>query len=212
MIAKLRAIPKKRYWDYFILVSRFLLAYTFIGYGYSKLDGNQFGVSADDLLIPLKDSSLFKIMWFLFDHEPFKTVVGILQIITGILLLFEATAILGVVFFIPVAANIVLMDISFMDSAMGTAFTYRFIFYFFLCFLILWNDRERVKIIWNAMVKKFSVKLKFPIVLYLAVPVFAVVLSLLSSVPQIIHYYIIFPEDIVKNVEILMSALRNIFS
>lgn len=211
MIAKLRSIPKKRYWDYFILVSRFLLAYTFIGYGYSKLDGNQFGVSADDLLIPLKDSSLFKIMWFLFDHEPFKTVVGILQIITGILLLFEATAILGVVFFIPVAANIVLMDISFMDSAMGNAFTYRFIFYFFLCFLILWNDRERVKIIWNAMVKKFSVKLKFPIVLYLAVPVFAVVLSLLSSVPQIIHYYIIFPEDIVKNVEMLMSALRSIF-
>ncbi|OCK52855.1 hypothetical protein BA768_09385 [Chryseobacterium sp. CBo1] len=211
MIAKLRAIPKKRYWDYFILVSRFLLAYTFIGYGYSKLDGNQFGVSADDLLIPLKDSSLFKIMWFLFDHEPFKTVVGILQIITGILLLFEATAILGVVFFIPVAANIVLMDISFMDSAMGTAFTYRFIFYFFLCFLILWNDRERVKIIWNAMVKKFSVKLKFPILLYLAIPVFAVVLSLLSSIPQIIHYYIIFPEDIVKNVEMLMSALRNIF-
>ncbi|MFC7345528.1 hypothetical protein ACFQO9_02210 [Chryseobacterium zhengzhouense] len=211
MIVKLRSIPKKRYWDYFILVSRFLLAYTFIGYGYSKLDGNQFGVSADDLLIPLKDSSLFKIMWFLFDHEPFKTVVGILQIITGILLLFEATAILGVVFFIPVAANIVLMDISFMDSAMGTAFTYRFIFYFFLCFLILWNDRERVKIIWNATVKKFSVKLKFPIVLYLAVPVFAVVLSLLSSVPQIIHYYIIFPEDIVKNVEMLMSALRSIF-
>jgi len=211
MIVKLRSIPKKRYWDYFILVSRFLLAYTFIGYGYSKLDGNQFGVSADDLLIPLKDSSLFKIMWFLFDHEPFKTVVGILQIITGILLLFEATAILGVVFFIPVAANIVLMDISFMDSAMGTAFTYRFIFYFFLCFLILWNDRERVKIIWNAMVKKFSVKLKFPIVLYLAVPVFAVVLSLLSSIPQIIHYYIIFPEDIVKNVEMLVSALRSIF-
>lgn len=211
MIVKLRSIPKKRYWDYFILVSRFLLAYTFIGYGYSKLDGNQFGVSADDLLIPLKDSSLFKIMWFLFDHEPFKTIVGILQIITGILLLFEATAILGVIFFIPVAANIVLMDISFMDSAMGTAFTYRFIFYFFLCFLILWNDRERVKIIWNATVKKFSVKLKFPIVLYLAVPVFAVVLSLLSSVPQIIHYYIVFPEDIVKNVEMLVSALRSIF-
>nr|WP_314495087.1 hypothetical protein [uncultured Chryseobacterium sp.] len=211
MIAKLRTIPKKRYWDYFTLVARFLLAYTFIGYGYSKLEGNQFGVSANDLLIPLKDSPLFTIMWFLFDHEPFKTVVGILQIITGILLLFESTAIFGVVFFIPVAANIVLMDISFMDSAMGTAFTYRFIFYFFLCFLILWNDRQRIKTIWSAMIKKFSVKLKFPIVLYLAVPVFAVVLSLLSAIPQIIHHYIIFPEDILKNIEMLLSGLRNIF-
>ncbi|MGI9649851.1 hypothetical protein [Chryseobacterium sp. RLHN22] len=208
MIVKLRSIPKKRYWDYFILVSRFLLAYTFIGYGYSKLDGNQFGVSADDLLIPLKDSSLFKIMWFLFDHEPFKTVVGILQIITGILLLFEATAILGVVFFIPVAANIVLMDISFMDSAMGTAFTYRFIFYFFLCFLILWNDRERVKIIWNAMIKKISTKRKFPVILYLLLPLFALSLEILHGIPYAIFYYINNPEKISESIKLVQSLFK----
>lgn len=54
MIAKLRSIPKKRYWDYFILVARFLLAFTFINYGYSKLVDGQFGVSSNDLLVPLK--------------------------------------------------------------------------------------------------------------------------------------------------------------
>lgn len=212
MIAKLRSIPKAIYWEYFILVARFLLAYTFIRYGYGKLtDGGQFGISVTEMSEPLKDLTLFQVMWYLFDHEPFKTVVGIIQIITGILLLFESTAILGVVFFIPVAANILLMDISFMNNAMGNAFTYRFISYFFLCILILWNDRQRIKIIWSAVIKKFSMKLKFPIVFYLAVPIFAVVLSILSAIPQLIHYYIIFPEDILKNIEMLLSALRHIF-
>ncbi|AZA60335.1 hypothetical protein [Chryseobacterium indoltheticum] len=68
MFAKLRLVPKKRYWDYFILVARFLLAFTFIKYGYSKLVDGQFGVSSSDLQVPLKDLPLFKVMWFLFDH------------------------------------------------------------------------------------------------------------------------------------------------
>lgn len=137
MFEKLRLVPKKRYWDYFILVARFLLAFTFIKYGYSKFVDGQFGLSSSDLQVPLKDLPLFKVMWFLFDHEPLKTTVGILQIITGILLLFESTAILGVIFFIPIAANIVLMDLSFMDAGMGQAFARRFIFY-----LMLFNFME----------------------------------------------------------------------
>ena len=61
MIVKLRAVPKEKYWDYFILVSRFLLAYTFIDYGYSKLtDGGQFGISAAEMSKPLKDCSCFR--------------------------------------------------------------------------------------------------------------------------------------------------------
>lgn len=208
MIAKLRSIPKRKYWEYFILVARFLLAYTFIGYGYSKIMGNQFGISANDLLIPLKDLPLFKIMWFLFDHEPFKTFVGILQIITGILLLFESTAILGVVFFIPVAANIVLMDISFMDDGMGLAFVRRFALYFFLCFCIVWNDKERIKIIWNAMIKNFSMKRKFPILLYLLLPLFAIILEILSGIPYAIYYYIKNPEKISETFKLIQGLFN----
>lgn len=199
MIAKLRAVPRKRYWDYFILVSRFLLAYTFIHYGYSKFtNGGQFGITAAEMSKPLKDLQLFQVMWYLFDHNPFKITVGILQIVTGLLLLFESTAILGVIFFIPIAANIVLMDISFMNSAMGNAFTFRFAFYFILCFAIFWNDKERIKIIWTAMIKKFAWKRKFPWIMYALVPVFAILLSIVSAVPNVIYYYIIFPEDLLK--------------
>jgi uncharacterized membrane protein YphA (DoxX/SURF4 family) len=137
MFEKLRLVPKKKYWDYFILVARFLLAFIFIKYGYSKLVDGQFGVSSSDLQVPLKDLPLFKVMWFLFDHEPLKTTVGILQIITGILLLFESTAILGVVFFIPIAANIVLIE--FYGCRNGAGF-YKTLYVLF--YLMLFNFME----------------------------------------------------------------------
>lgn len=208
MIAKLRSIPKKRYWDYFILVSRFLLAFTFIRYGYSKLTEGQFGISSAELGTPIRNLSSFQIMWYLFENQLFKTIIGILQIITGVLLLFESTAILGVVFFIPIAANIVLMDVCFMDEGMGLAFARRFSFYFLLCFLILWNDRERVKIIWNAMIKKISTKRKFPVILYLLLPLFALSLEILPGIPYAIFYYINNPEKISESIKLVQSLFK----
>jgi len=205
MIAKLRSVSGKRYWEYFILVARFLLAFTFINYGYTKLTDGQFGVSENDLLIPLKDLPLFKVMWFLFNHQPFQAFVGVLQVITGVLLLFESTSILGVVFFIPIAANIVLMDISFMDNGMGNAFARRFIFYFVLCSAVLWNDKERIKIIWNAMIKEFSIKRKFPLFLYLLLPIFALILEFLPTIPYAVYYYVNNPEKIFESFKIIQS-------
>ena len=210
MIAKLRSIPKARYWDYFILVARFLLAYTFIGYGFSKLSIGQFGISPEEMNTPIKDLSLFRVMWYLFDQGPFQTVVGILQIVTACLLLFNRTVILGVFFFIPIAANIVLMDISFMDDGMGLAFVRRFTFYFILCFFILWNDKDRIKVIWNAMIKKLSMKRRFPIFLYLLLPLFAVVLEILSGIPYAIYYYIKEPEKIFETIKWVQSLFNKL--
>lgn len=42
---KLLSISNSKYFEYFILIARFLLAITFINYGYSKLTGGQFGVT-----------------------------------------------------------------------------------------------------------------------------------------------------------------------
>lgn len=41
---KIRNLDKNKIWDYLILVCRFVLAFVFFGYGYSKLTENQFGV------------------------------------------------------------------------------------------------------------------------------------------------------------------------
>lgn len=70
-------ITKDRVWEYFILTARVLLAWTFFGYGYGKLTGNQFGISEAEMATAIKDLSLFKISWFVFEQEPFKSFVGI---------------------------------------------------------------------------------------------------------------------------------------
>ena len=162
-------------------------------------------VSVENLTKSYGIKTLFKVMWFLFDHEPLKTTVGILQIIAGILLLFESTAILGVIFFIPIAANIVLMDISFMDEGMGRAFARRFTYYFILCFLILWNDKDRIKIIWNTMIKKFSMKRKFPIFLYLLLPLFVIILEIFPAIFYSLYYYITNPGKISESFKLIQN-------
>jgi len=147
-------------------------------------------------------------MWYLFDHQPFKSVVGVLQIITGLLLLFHRTVILGVFFFIPIAANIVLMDISFMPEGMAMAFVNRFALYFILCFFILWHERERMKVIWDATIKKFSLKRRFPVVLYLMVPVFALALEASPIVLKLIYDGISEPE---KSFRIIQQIFHSLF-
>ncbi len=209
MTTKLRSVPREKYWGYFILVSRFLLAAIFILYGSGKLtEGGQFGISAKEMSVPIKDLSLFRVMWYLFDHQPFKSVVGVLQIITGLLLLFRRTVILGVFFFIPIAANIILMDITFMPEAMAMAFVNRFALYFILCFLILWHERERMKVIWNTMIKEFSLKRRFPVVLYLMVPVFALALEVSPIVLKLIYDGISEPE---KSFRIIQQIFHSLF-
>ena len=103
---------KAKFWDYLILCARVLIAWTLIGYGWSKLTGNQFGLSAEQLSAPVKDLGLFKLSWFLFDHEPFKSFVGTSQIIAGLLLLYNRTLILGALLSIPILANILIIDIT----------------------------------------------------------------------------------------------------
>lgn len=91
-------LPKDKRWDYFILTARFLLAWTFLSYGYGKLTAGQFGISEAELATPLQDLSLFRVSWYLFDHEPFKTFIGISQVLCALLLLVNRTVLIGAFF------------------------------------------------------------------------------------------------------------------
>ncbi|WP_297984883.1 DoxX family membrane protein [uncultured Chryseobacterium sp.] len=212
MKEKLFRITNSKGYDYFILIARFVLALNFINYGYAKLiDGGQFGVSAQELATPLKDLSTFRVMWYLFDHEPIKSVVGILQIVCGLLLIYNRTVILGVLMFIPIALNIWLMDISFMNESMAKGFTTRFGFYFILCFLILFHYKERVKQMWISATKGVSTKFKFPIWMYLILPILAFFLELSSAVPGVIYYLITQPKEMIQAMKHLWETLMKVF-
>lgn len=194
-----KKISKGKIWDYFILTSRFLLAWTFLRYGYSKLTAGQFGVSEVEMATQLKDLSLFKLSWYLFDHEPFKSFIGISQIICGILLLINRTALIGAFLFLPIVTTILIIDLSFMPTALAQGFAWRLSFYILLDFLILWHYKERMKAIWESLWNKMNTKFKYPVWAYLLLPLFAIGLEVFGVIPKILTQLIINPTETLES-------------
>ena len=94
----------------------------------------------------LKDVSLFKLSWYSFDHEPFKSFIGVSQIICGLLLLINRTTLIGAFLFLPIVATILIIDLTFMPISLAQGFAWRLSFYIFLDLLILWHYKDRMKI------------------------------------------------------------------
>lgn len=201
MLNKLKSIPKEKYWGYFILISRVLLAWTFLSYGTSKLFDEQFGLNESELATPIKDLSLFKISWYLFDQQPFKAFIGISQVICGLLLLFNRTVIIGAFMFLPIVVNILVIDLSYMPAVLKQGFAQRLIFYIILDLLILWHYKGRVKTIWIAAQSGLKGKSKFPIWSYLLLPVFAIILEMLGATPKILFYLITKPNVVIESIK-----------
>ena len=52
------------------------------------------------------------------------------------------------------------------------------------------------------MIKKISMKRKFPLFLYLLLPLFAIILEILPGIPYAVYYYITNPERISESFKI----------
>ncbi len=130
-------------WLYFLLAARLLLAGMLIIYGVSKLAGLQFGVSDATMQMALKDIDLFRLSCYLADHEPFRSFIGVSQIVTAILLLYPRTVLIGAFMSIPIWLNILIWDLTFMDGR-AAAFTVRLSVYLVLTGLIIGQERTKV--------------------------------------------------------------------
>ncbi len=162
-------ISKAQLYDYLIIAARVWLSYMLINYGYGKLTDNQFGVTEQELNMPLKDLSLFRVSWYLADHEPFKSFIGISQIIAGGLLLFRRTCIIGAFMSIPIWINILVWDMSFMGLA--SVFTIRLSFYLLLTGLILYHYRHRVFPVLRLSLQQDKPRFNYPVWIYLLLPI-----------------------------------------
>lgn len=167
---------KRKYWDYFILCARVLLALTFISYGWAKLSGNQFGVSPAEMNMTIKEIGLFKLSWYLFDQQPFKCFIGISQIIAGLLLLYNRTLILGALMLIPIVANILVMDITYIKMP---SFYWRLSYYLLLDFLILWHYKDKMFAAVKSIIVGMNTKYKFSWKAYALIPVTVILLEFL---------------------------------
>ena len=184
----MKRIPRALLLDYFILVTRVWLALILLNYGYSKLTGGQFGVTAATLDLPLRKVSLFNLSWYLADHEPFKSFIGISQIIVGLLLLYNRTRLLGAFIAIPIWINILIWDLTFMG--LYTPFTIRISFYLILTLLILWYNKDKVLPAIQNLISGATIKFKYPIWAYLLLPLFGLLLELIGGMPSAFVYLI----------------------
>jgi len=185
-------LQKGKAWDYFILTSRALIAFVFLSYGIGKLTDSQFGLRPEELVRPVKDLSLFRLSWFLFDKEPFKSFIGVCQIITALLLLYNRTLIIGALMSLPILANILVIDITYIQ---WPAFYWRLSTYIFLDLLILWHYRDRMTIVWHTITKGIGTKFKYPFWAYLFLPVMALCLEFFGVIPKIIFGFVINPRQ-----------------
>jgi len=184
----MKELTKSQIWDYFILIARVLLALTLIRYGWSKLIDAQFWVTEETMKMPLKDIDLFRVSWYLADHEPLKSFLGISQIFTAMLILYNRTVIIGALISIPIWINILMWDMTFMG--LYTPFTVRLPFYLLLTCLILWHYRGKILPALQSCIKGTSTKFEYPIWTYLMLPLLAICLELVGALPSATIYLI----------------------
>jgi hypothetical protein len=102
-------------------VARWMAAVISIVYGFAKINGSQFTVLDSELTRPLGEVSGFWLTWYYFGYSPvYGTLLALIQILSGILLVIPRTALAGALLLLPVATNIVLIDLSYGVEPGGT--------------------------------------------------------------------------------------------
>lgn len=147
--------------ELFILGVRILFFIVFMNYGIGKLSGGQFGnLTAHELNTPIKDLSLFKIGWYLFDHQPFKLFIGISQIIAACLLLFNRTFLIGFLILTPIIVNILIIDLTIMPYGFKVSFFFRLSFYLLYIAFIFYCYRKSLIPAYHSLIEKRDFRTK----------------------------------------------------
>jgi hypothetical protein len=120
---------------------RYISAYLILTYGTRKLiGGGQFASAAALGNKPIGSLSGFELTWFYYGYShAYSTILGLTQILAGVLLLFPKSALLGAAILAPLMANILLINF-FFHIALGAELAAIFLFTSML--LLLWQERE----------------------------------------------------------------------
>jgi uncharacterized membrane protein YphA (DoxX/SURF4 family) len=200
-------LPAQR-WNYLILAARVLLAFTFLAYGVGKLVGYQFGVTAEVLTQPLGQVSLHHLAWYSFDHEPFKTFVGVSQVLGALLLLPNRTVLLGTLLLLPIVVTIFIIDLTFLRDIV--AFRYMLPFYLGLLLLICWHHRTRMLTVWQALTQGMALRPAHPWWAYGLLPLAIVALHFCWLVPKTLVDFLYHPAATLHYFERVLGHVRQL--
>lgn len=144
-----------------------------LSYGFAKLTLSQFGVHDDSILEqPIKDIDSFYVAWHLFGRSTFFNVAtGLLEIIGGILLIFNRTVLLGVLLVLTVLGQILIIDIAFTTDLHGPYLSIRIGGMILSGLLILYHYKDRITEIWHTLTNGISTRFKYKWWVYLILPI-----------------------------------------
>jgi uncharacterized membrane protein YphA (DoxX/SURF4 family) len=174
-------IKKQSISDLIILSIRILLGIIFISYGFSKLTHGQFGLYDKSVLNqPLKLINSFQLTWYLFGmEEPFKYVIGSLQIFSGVLMLFNRTFLIGAILYLPLIFGVCLINVSFVKiDALST----RTICYMLLDLFVLYVNKDKILAAYHLLTEKIEHSLKYNIKTCFFAIIIAISFEALSSI------------------------------
>lgn len=162
---------KKQFIDFVILSLRWYLAIYMIDYGWSKMVGDQFGVFDINILDKnIKDVDEFHLAWYLFSlNKSFNVVVGLFQILGGVLIAVNRTTLIGALFLLPILVQIFLIDCSFTTNIFGSALPIRLAAMLFSDFIILFYYKDKIIAAWHTLTS--NIKITHEWWIYLLMPI-----------------------------------------
>ncbi|AQS94008.1 hypothetical protein BXQ17_08000 [Polaribacter sp. BM10] len=166
-------MKKEKIIDFGILALRWYLIFYMISYGWSKLTLSQFGVHDSSILEkPIKDIDSFYVAWHLYGRSTFFNIsTGILEIIGGILIIFNRTLIIGTLLVLSILVQILIIDIAFTTGVLGLALPIRIGGMILSNLLILYYYKEKIIIMWQNLTKGITTKFKYKWWIYLILPI-----------------------------------------
>jgi uncharacterized membrane protein YphA (DoxX/SURF4 family) len=127
-----------------LLLIRLALGLVFLSYGVLKVLGGQFVYG--DFVIDSRTVDGTTMVWTFYGYSPvYGRLIGVAEIIPGVLLLLPRTRTLGALLLFPIAANITVMDFCFGFPAVK----YTALVLTLLDLVLLAADHRKLKLLWQ---------------------------------------------------------------
>ena len=102
---------------------RYLICLLMLIYGLVKVFQGQFYTDYYWRDLPLGKLSGMELVWSFYSYSPvYETILGLIEVSVGLLVLFKRTTKLGVLLFLPVIINLVLLNLIYHIGALVVAY------------------------------------------------------------------------------------------
>ncbi len=177
-------MTKEKIVDFGVLALRWYLVYYMISYGWSKLTLSQFGVYDTAILEqPLKDIDSFYVAWHLYGRSTFFNVVtGVLEIIGGLLLIFNRTVLIGALLVLSILGQILIIDIAFTTTIHGFSLPVRIGGMIVSDLLLLYYYRNKIVAAWRIVTKGITTKFRYKWWVFLILPIVGLLMDFVFGI------------------------------